>query len=388
MLKRVFLFTVFLNLFTSLLYSQQYFFKKYSIEEGLPISSIYCLLQDSHNFIWMGTAGAGVTRFDGNKFETFTTADGLSDNVVRSLCEDSKGNIWIGTDIGLTLYDGFNFKAIGQDEGFYGSSVLKIVEGSNGTIWAGTNDKGLYGLTTGDSISIVNYSVKEGLQSFMIFEIYEDNDKRLWLGMGGGVNIIEFKQDSSTVIKNISRLDFDMDVESTLIFSIEPDRNGTIWLGNGYNGKGLFRAVPTSDNKGYKVESSQLNKSIPGLDIWDIMCRKDGEVWVATYNNGVIKLRDDKITGRLTRDNGLPSNQILNIMEDNEGNYWFASFGQGAIMFGGEKFLSYGSAEGLNGNQAFSILFDSDNIFYAATEEGFFRFRKEGEKIRKLNFFT
>ena len=65
----------------------------------------------------MGTDGAGVARFDGQKFETFSKTDGLSDNVVRSLFEDSKGNIWIGTDNGITLYDGYKFRPIGKKNG-------------------------------------------------------------------------------------------------------------------------------------------------------------------------------------------------------------------------------------------------------------------------------
>jgi serine phosphatase RsbU (regulator of sigma subunit) len=76
------------------------------------------------------------------------------------------------------------------------------------------------------------------------------------------------------------------------------------------------------------------------------------------------------------------------MMEDNEGNTWFASFGQGAIMFGDEKFLSYGQVEGLIGSQVLSVLFDSDDIFYVATEEGFICFRNEDGRIRRLNFFT
>jgi ligand-binding sensor domain-containing protein len=386
MLRKVSVIIVFLSLFTTVLYSQQYYFKRYSIEEGLPQSSIFCLLQDSRDYIWMGTDGAGVTRFDGNKFETFTTTDGLSGNVVRSLFEDSKGNIWIGTDNGLTVYDGLVFNIIGKDEGLRSSYVLKIMEGSNGTIWAGTNDKGLFGLTVGDSISIVNYSVEDGLLGILIFDIYEDSDKRLWLAMGGGVNIIEFRQDSSAGIKNISSLDFDLDGYSTMIVSVEPNNDGTVFLGS--HAYGLFKAIPNRDDKDFIVEPSAVNKNIPGLIIWDILCRKDGEVWIATDNNGIIKLMDDKITGIFNKESGLPSNQIFDMMEDTEGNCWFASLGQGAIMFEDEKFISYGNSEGLIGNQALSILFDSDNIFYTATEEGFARFRKEGDRIRRLSFFS
>ena len=70
---------------------------------------------------------------------------------------------------------------------------MKIIEGSNGIIWAATNDGGLAGLTAGDSISIMNYSRDDGLISNFIFDIYEDPENKLWLGMVGGVNIVEFE---------------------------------------------------------------------------------------------------------------------------------------------------------------------------------------------------
>jgi ligand-binding sensor domain-containing protein/serine phosphatase RsbU (regulator of sigma subunit) len=385
MYKRVLIFVASLILFGTELFSQQYFFRRYSIEEGLPQSSIYCLLQDSRGFIWMGTDGAGVVRFDGQKFETFSKTNGLSDNIVRGLLEDRKGNIWIGTDNGLTLYDGFNFHPIGKEQGLKGSAVLKIIEGSNGIIWAATNDGGLARLTIGDSISIRGYSKEDGLTSNFIFDIYEDSDKKLWLGMVGGVNIIEFENDSSKNIKNIVKPDF-KSVPVVSITSIEPGQKGTTWLGS--YGNGLFTAIASPDKKDYTIEPSIINKSFPDLLVWDLLKKKDGELWIATGKNGVIKLRDGIITGVFDKESGLLSNQILDMMEDTEDNCWFASFGQGAIMFDDEKFISYGQNEGLIGNQPMSILFNSDNIFFTATEEGLSSFRKEGNRIKRINYLS
>ena len=112
MIKRLLLLIFLFILTQTELFSQQYFFRNYSVEEGLSQSSVYCMLQDSRGFIWMGTDGAGVSRFDGQNFETYSEANGLSGNVIRSLMEDTKGNIWIGTDNGLTFYNGFEFKKL------------------------------------------------------------------------------------------------------------------------------------------------------------------------------------------------------------------------------------------------------------------------------------
>src|SRR4030043_1579999 len=150
-------FSLVLILLPSELLSQQFFFRRYSVEEGLPQSTVYCIIQDSRGFIWMGTDGGGLSRFDGTRFETFTKADGLSDNVISSLYEDSNGNIWIGTFNGLTLYDGKKFTAFTEEQGLSGTSVLKITETSNGIIWVGTSDRGLVDIRPGDSLQIQTF---------------------------------------------------------------------------------------------------------------------------------------------------------------------------------------------------------------------------------------
>jgi ligand-binding sensor domain-containing protein/serine phosphatase RsbU (regulator of sigma subunit) len=385
MLKRILIIVTLGMLSGTESFSQQYFFRKYSVEEGLPQSSVYCLLQDSRGFIWMGTDGAGVARFDGQKFETFNKSNGLSDNVVRSLFEDSKGNIWIGTDNGITYYDGYHFKIIGREQGLKGSSVMKITEGNNGIIWAATNDGGLAGLTIGDSITIASFTKDDGLVSNFVFDIYEDTDKKLWLGMVGGINIIEFEDQSSKKIKNIEKPDIES--ESTVsVISIEPGPDRSIWLGT--YGTGLFKAVYSQDEKKYTIESPAVNKNIPGLIVWDLYYRKDGELWIATDKNGVIKLKGDKVTGIFNKESGLLSNQILDIMEDKEGNTWFASFGQGAMMYDDEKFISYSEKDGIKGIQVLDVLFSAENNFYIATEEGLSQFKKEGTSIKRLNYYT
>ena len=78
--------------------AQQYDFQRFSVEEGLPRSGVYCLLEDSRGFLWVGTEGGGLVRFDGRQFQTYTTGNGLPGNTIRSLFEDRDGNIWLGTN--------------------------------------------------------------------------------------------------------------------------------------------------------------------------------------------------------------------------------------------------------------------------------------------------
>jgi len=73
--------------------AQNYFFDNYSIKQGLSEQKVYKLLQDSKDYIWLGTAN-GLSRFDGKKFENFTSRDNLAAGGVVSITEDSLGYIW------------------------------------------------------------------------------------------------------------------------------------------------------------------------------------------------------------------------------------------------------------------------------------------------------
>ena len=385
MLKRLLLFLVMMLYLGADLLSQQYFFRRYSVEEGLPQSSVYCMMQDSKGYIWMGTDGAGVARFDGRNFAVFTKADGLSGNMVRTIFEDSRGNIWFGTDKGITLYDGYEFKAFGADHGLIGSYFTRITEGSNNIIWAGSNDEGLAGITYKDSLSVVKFTKEDGLVSNFIFDIYEAPDKKLWLAMIGGISIIEFEE-GTLKIKDIYNPEIETGAEMPIVSAIEPGNGSDVWLGT--YGTGVFIARVGANYKDIKITPSQVNKTFPDMLVWDICRMNNDEVWLATNDHGVVKLYDGKLTGIFNKETGLLSNQILDIMPDREGNIWFATFGQGAMMYDDDKFIRYAENDGLKGIVAMDILFVNDNELYIASEEGLSHFAKEGNIIKRLNSYS
>jgi ligand-binding sensor domain-containing protein len=382
MYKRILILFSLLFLFQAESNSQQYFFRKYSVEEGLPLASVYCIIEDSRGYLWMGTAGGGLACFDGNKFETFTKANGLSDNLIYTLCEDSKGNIWIGTVNGLTLYDGENFTVLTDEPVLREATIRSITEGSNGIIWVGTMFNGLVAIRNDDSLSVTKFTIGEDLLSNMIFDIYEDHNKRLWLAMGHGVNTLTFSETDPLAIENIDDYYFPED----MVLSVEQGADDEFWIS--IHNKGIFNISGKAKSNDYEVVSSEINKKYPGLTVWDILLKENGEIWLATDENGVIRLLDNEVIGSFSRDNGLPSNQILNIMEDHEGNSWFASFGQGTLMFDDEKFLEYGPSEGISGNQVFSIYVESDDLLYTATETGFTCYKRDDRKITQLKSYS
>ncbi len=83
--------------------AQQPTYFNYTVKEGLPSNTVYCVFQDSKGYIWLGT-DRGLARYDGYSFTVYTTTDGLAGNVIYDIYEDSKSKIWFACNNGGACY--------------------------------------------------------------------------------------------------------------------------------------------------------------------------------------------------------------------------------------------------------------------------------------------
>ncbi len=147
--------------------------------------------------VWFGTY-PGVFRYDGRFFTAINdkTLGIVSESErlhVRSLFEDSRGNLWIGNNgIGVLLYDGQTVTNFTEQHGLSISEkgpsgslgrVFSIAEDAAGSIWFGTRDNGAWRY---DGAALTNFTIEDGLTSPMVWAIYRDKRDALWFGMGDG----------------------------------------------------------------------------------------------------------------------------------------------------------------------------------------------------------
>jgi len=89
-----------------LLFSQEYSYRHYTVKDGLVQNQVIIMFQDSKGYIWLGTKG-GVSRFDGLRFQNYTENDGLLSNYIMKIIEDSEGGINFCSLLGVSrLFDG------------------------------------------------------------------------------------------------------------------------------------------------------------------------------------------------------------------------------------------------------------------------------------------
>ncbi|HET9277073.1 MAG TPA: two-component regulator propeller domain-containing protein, partial [Flavitalea sp.] len=132
------------------------YFDKITSQDGLSNNKVNCILQDTRGFIWFGTDD-GLNRYDGNNFTIFRNQPGnpnwISGNMITDLLEDKNGVLWIATaDGGLTRYDYrlsprrqfIQYKHLPADTNSIPVNMLNdLLEDSRGDIWIATSGAGV-----------------------------------------------------------------------------------------------------------------------------------------------------------------------------------------------------------------------------------------------------
>ncbi|NOY36859.1 MAG: SpoIIE family protein phosphatase [Chlorobi bacterium] len=365
-MKRILLIlTICLTISVPGIFSQINNFKKYSIEEGLPVSTVLTMIQDSRGYLWLGTQGGGVSRFNGYHFTNFNSKNGLADNTVRTIMEDSKGNLWFGTDNGISFYDGYVFHTINKDKGLLGTQVLKIYEDKQNRIWAGT-DEGLNKIefvNNYDSVQINTFSYIDGLSYHLIFDIQEDKYNRLWLALyGGGLNILSFDSTGLQVDKLSRGV-----IPSDFILSVAEDKEGNLWFGT--FDEGVFEIEDNTKTSLGTIKTYNKNNGFPDNTVWDIISDYYGSLWFGTDKAGMVKFDQGQFRN-YSIEQGFPDKQVLCLLQDSEKNIWAGTFSNGICKLMGEHFSHYKEEQGLTNCQIYGIDQDTEGNYWLASHGG------------------
>jgi ligand-binding sensor domain-containing protein len=293
----------------------------YSVDKGLPSSETYDVFADSRGFIWIGT-DRGVARFDGNRFEVFTSNDGLSGNTVLRLFEDSQKRIWIATyNLKLCYYENGRFHPYRYNH------VL---------------DSALSGSSLG-AITLFTIDTAGNLYADFI------NSQQLHIDAKGNYNLRS--SDYSAYIKSIQR-------------HRGPD---TAFFPQVMK---ILRAYPLSTKLTIDHQSEKKHFALVGDDL--VYCGKKGLMF---YDSETFALKRHLFNNYF----------ITGITTDFESGIWLSTLNSG-VLYVPETFTHFFPTQSLNNNPNILALFPQEHkVFIGFTDFQFFAVNSSEQRLNKVD---
>ncbi|MBV9304006.1 MAG: hypothetical protein JOY62_11250 [Acidobacteriaceae bacterium] len=310
-------------------------FIRYTAANGLPDTHVTALLQDRSGQIWAGT-WRGLCRIGGNSGnghsvrEIVRVATGPAHTgTVTALVESSTGELWVGTDTKLCKYlfsgDQETFESYTTANGLTQNQADALSEDRAGNLWIGS--LGANKISRG---GFITYDERDGLMSKFVASVFEDKS--------GELCVLNRLPDSETlssfnghkfdsVRPNIPRsITYWGWGENQLTFQ---DHAGEWWV---TTGKGIFHFPPVSFRQLRSVRPKEVYCRRNGLkveDVYRVFEDSRGDVWISTSSPSINGLtRWERATGKLhpyaEREN-IPSRGLARAFaEDHAGNVWIA----------------------------------------------------------------
>lgn len=319
----------------------------YNEQNGLPTGEANTVLQTSDGYIWIGSYG-GLIRYDGTKFRNYSVERAIKSSSIRSLFEDSKGRLWIGTnDAGVVVMEGDVFTEIVSPEDRSFSCIRGFAEGKDGTIYVASNS-GMAEISEG---KIVPYSTKE-LVGNTVYAVAVDSRERIWGSMNNGDCAVV--KDGELLGVVTSKMVFD----DTDIYSIDSDVEGNIVMGSA-DAKVAVIEFPTDSLKKKDLQISYYDTG--SVIVHNAVTATDNNYILASGINGFAVIDSQgKVIEFGEKDKAMSVNAAI---ADYENNIWLASSSYGIIKYSHGCFTTPNLDAKLDGIAINSIAFSKDHWY-------------------------
>lgn len=312
-------------------------FTAITVKDGLMSNSIFAILKDRYGLMWFATTD-GLNKYDGTNFTVYRNipddSASLRANEVLALHEDKAGNLWIGTGGGgLSLYNRRmnTFEHITfNNTGLTRDAVIKSICSDNrGKLWVATYAR-LYVMDIASrTISECYLPDANGNPVKTVVEnLFEDSQDRIWIATDDG--LFRYTIATNTFRRFLHRADDPASLGDNQVRAVAEDRSGMIWAGTR---NGLSRLLPGE-------QQFQTYRHMPGNDatlsdnaVTCITADNDGLLWVGTRNGlNALDIGTGKISTYHAEDGNifsLTGKAISCAWFDKDGIYWFGTFMRG-----------------------------------------------------------
>lgn len=323
---------LFVLLFPSFLMGQSNKWRQFGVEQGLPQSNITCATQDKIGYLWLGTKGSGLVRFDGKNFKQISQREGLNSGFITSIYAHND-TLFIGTNKGLNIL--YNNKITPYEA----PEIISIKKLENKIYLA--SQSGVYSWNSDylQPLKIDNQIDNESVLDFAFDGEY------FWLASNFGLWKID-RLERPEKIKKIGRGAFGSLVSSGKELYVTKKFSGI------YN---------IHDNRLKKVYSSKFVESIVQLQDY---------IYIVSEDKGLQRFTKDWQEDRLFYSyHNLHSAMVQWVFSDTHKNIWVGTANAGILKYIPNTFKNFTKSNGLNG-QVVRATAALNNTLWLATSQG------------------
>ncbi|QSB29263.1 two-component regulator propeller domain-containing protein [Flavobacterium sp. CLA17] len=395
MLKRLFV----LCFITVHSFGQQIKFENFTTNQGLSNNSVLDIENDSGGGLWIATWD-GLNYYDGHKFKSFkhnvTDARTISSDYITKLKKDNGGFIWLITKEGnVNKYSGngefvkFNFKSIPKD--IHLSQKGNIVVQTNTSYYEFQNEAFIpiphNAVKKTDLNNLKKILLKE-YPKLIINDVLKDKSGNFWYATrDNGLYIISNDANKKTIEHFTSDLYQSYSFNSNEIETLHQDDFGNIWLGQ--KDGGLSMAYTGSEKINTIIPHPRKNPNLPTETIRAITKDPKGKTWLGYYTNGLYYYNQQKHTYEkyVIKESDLNPDweRVRSLFTASDGTIWVGTY-KGIIRISGTKYTCYEAEKikELPNNRSYSIYEDQNKQLWIGCWGGLAKFNLKTEKFESF----
>jgi ligand-binding sensor domain-containing protein len=331
--------------------AQESYLRHYSTGEGLPSTETYSVFQDSKGYIWVAS-DMGVSRFNGYTFKVFTTADGLTDNTVFRFYEDPKGRIWFLTFSGRLCYFyndtiyGKNFPVNQKIRDFLGSNYLTGIGGWN-------NDTIM--LSTSNGLLKLIPETENNVRTWENLDVL--NNKNTCL-LQDGYLTVEPALNNSTLLTHFSKKKPPQEIRIPRSYSVfekisESASDLTLIIFTDY--------TYLLKNDSIVAQTDTINHTV-----WSSF-ENDSTFWVGRRYKGICLFSISNLITPIKE--FLRPLTVTSILKDREDAYWFTTLEDGVFYLPSDKFQHFTRKSGQLSDGKIRLAVDNKSGVWIVTEK-------------------
>ncbi len=344
------------------IHAQNTVIKHYGVNQGLPSSETYFVTQDSKGYLWIAT-DAGVAKYDGYQFKTYTTADGLPDNTVFKIHEDKYGRVWFSSYSGRFAYYShktdsvYSIKANEKLTSIVKTLPIDFTFDSHDTLYVSTDRKGYL------KIYPPNYDIVKLYQYASNCIYVKQIEKNKFIYGKNFINELPSSLSISLVFDDINDLGLKLidtlfqtkDFGGHLSLTNTPDK---IIFSTGLN---LFEIK----NKRFQVLKNSNNKFDSVYNILTVNADNRNRLWLNTLGKGVYL---HNISGEKTSLSFLSEMSVTSTFHDNANGLWFSTLEDGLFYIPTLDFKFYNKETGLSADKIHAITKVNNTLLCLASD--------------------